>query len=180
MRWRLFWGVCLGLGVLGCEAPSQTLSPTPTAQASSAASESGQSLPVSAIVKLPQTAIELEVARTQEEQAMGLMFRADLADDRGMLFPFDPPQSVNFWMRNVKIPLDMVFLREGRIVAIAANVPPCRQPVCPTYGPSELVDQVIELRGGRAAELDLAVGETLMVQFLENSFNSSTPAIADE
>jgi uncharacterized membrane protein (UPF0127 family) len=115
--------------------------------------------------------IQLEVAETQEQQALGLMFRTEVPDDHGMLFPFDPPREVQFWMRNVSIDLDMVFLRDGKIVAIAENVPPCVTPSCPTYGPREPVDQVIELGGGRAAELGLTVGDEVEVVAVTPSDN---------
>jgi hypothetical protein len=99
---------------------------------------------------------------------MGLMYRTTLADDRGMLFPFEPPQPVSFWMKNVRIPLDMIFLRDGEVKAIAASVPPCTAEPCPTYGPPTAVNQVIELRGGRAAELGLKVGDRVKIKFLDS------------
>jgi hypothetical protein len=123
-----------------------------------------QSLPVSAQVKVADRVIQLEVAETPDQQAKGLMYREQLPDDRGMLFPFEPPRTVSFWMKNVRINLDMVFLRQGQVKAIAANVPPCTAEPCPFYGPREAIDQVIELRGGRAAELGIRVGDRLIVQ----------------
>ncbi|MDY7014675.1 MAG: DUF192 domain-containing protein, partial [Cyanobacteriota bacterium] len=110
--------------------------------------------------------IELEVTQTPQQQALGLMFRDRLPDNRGMLFVFEPAQPVGFWMKNVKIPLDMIFLRDGIVRAIA-SVPPCTSDPCPTYGPEEPIDQVIELRGGRAAELGLKEGDRAIVNFLE-------------
>lgn len=115
--------------------------------------------------------IELEVARTPRQQALGLMYRENLEDDRGMLFPFDTPQPVRFWMKNVRISLDMIFLYEGEVVGIAAEAPPCNTlaQYCPTYSPGEniLVDSVVELRGGRAAELGLTVGDVLDIEYLD-------------
>lgn len=141
------------------------LPPPPTI--SSLPNNSGQMLPISAEAEMAGQRIKLEVAQTPQQQAMGLMFRTSLADDRGMLFPFNPPQPVSFWMKNTLIPLDMVFLRDGVVKAIAANVPPCKQVDCQSYGPEqELIDQVIELRGGRAAELGLKVGDRVSVKFL--------------
>ena len=102
---------------------------------SSSAPKEAQSLPITAAVELGGRTINLEVARTPEEQAIGLMFRESLADDRGMLFPVDPPRPVQLWMKNVDIPLDLLFITEGEIVAIESNVPPCLEEPCPTYGP---------------------------------------------
>lgn len=130
----------------------------------------GQVLPVTAEVELNGQLIGLEVAETPQQQAIGLMAREALADDRGMLFPFEPARPVSFWMKNVLIPLDMVFIREGEIVAIASDVPPCETNPCPTYGPdNQAVDYVMELRGGLAAELDLQKGDAIDITWLEGA-----------
>lgn len=128
----------------------------------------GQILPVSVNTVLgdralaePSQRIGLEVAQTPEEQAIGLMFRTELPDDRGMLFPIAPARNVRFWMRNVQIELDMIFLREGIVQAIIPKVPPCLSDTCPSYGPDVPVDGVIELKGGRAAQLGLKVGDRI-------------------
>ncbi|MCY7383228.1 MAG: DUF192 domain-containing protein [Microcoleus sp. CAN_BIN18] len=128
----------------------------------------GQLLPISVntivgdrALAEPSQRIGLEVAQTPEEQAIGLMFRTELPDDRGMLFPIAPARNVRFWMRNVLIELDMIFLREGIVQAIIPNVPPCFSETCPNYGPDVPVDGVIELKGGRAAQLGLKVGDRI-------------------
>lgn len=119
----------------------------------------GQRLPVSAIAQVGKEQIKLEVARTPQQQVMGLMYREFLPTDRGMLFLFEEVRLARFWMKNVTIPLDMVFLRDNEIQAIIADVPPCTTAPCPTYGPSVMINQVIELPGGRAAELGLKAGD---------------------
>ncbi len=121
----------------------------------------GQLLPVSVNAIIGAGAIGLEVAKTPEEQAIGLMFRTELPDDRGMLFAIAPARNVRFWMRNVQIELDMIFLREGIVQAIIPNVPPCLGDTCPNYGPDVPVDGVIELKGGRAAQLGLKIGDRI-------------------
>lgn len=127
-----------------------------------------QNLPISASAEIDGEVIQLEVAQTPQEQAKGLMYRSPLPDDRGMLFPFNPPRPVQFWMKNTPSPLDMVFLRDGEVQAIVAAAPPCQADPCPTYGPETPVpiDQVLELRSGRAAELGLTVGDRINIQFL--------------
>ncbi|MBE9112881.1 DUF192 domain-containing protein [Nodosilinea sp. LEGE 07298] len=127
----------------------------------------GQQLAVTAVTTLGGEDIFLEVATTPQQQAMGLMYRDPLPDDRGMLFPLGRPRPVSFWMKNVPVPLDMVFVYQGQIAAIAAEVPPCTAEPCPTYGPGgQLIDQVIELRAGRAAELGLAAGDEVVIREL--------------
>lgn len=162
--------VVLSVCLMGCSGALKA-SQEPQAQAPSR----GQNLPISARAIIGNQVIELEVAKTEAEQAIGLMYRESLPDNRGMLFPFNPPRAVGFWMKNVLINLDMIFLRDGEIKAIATNVPPCKQSPCPIYGPGAIkIDQVIELRGGRASELGLKVGDRILVEFLEpvNSYSN--------
>lgn len=179
--------LCLNLGLMGCSEATVATSPTEETESpvlveleEDVAEEGlrGQMLPIGAIATISGAEIQLEVTRTPVQQAMGLMFRPALPDDRGMLFSFDPPRPVSFWMKNVPVDLDMIFLRDGVVMAIAANVPPCSSDPCPTYGPGGLVeiDRAIELRGGRAAELELAVGDRIEIEFLEVEESSSRPA----
>lgn len=100
---------------------------------------------------------KVEVARTESEQARGLMFRESLAPDAGMIFPMDPPRPASFWMKNTIIPLDMIFVRpDGTIARIAADtVPYSLDPV----DSGEPVSAVLEIAGGRAAELGIAEGD---------------------
>jgi uncharacterized membrane protein (UPF0127 family) len=98
----------------------------------------------------------VEVARTPTQQERGLMFVRSLGSDRGMIFPHNPAQDVAFWMKNTLIPLDMVFIRsDGTIVRIATAKPLDETPV-----PSgEPVAAVLEIGGGRAAELGIKTGD---------------------
>jgi uncharacterized membrane protein (UPF0127 family) len=99
----------------------------------------------------------VEIAATPDEQERGLMFRRSVAGDRGMIFPYAPPQQVSFWMKNTLIPLDMVFIRpDGRIARIAANTAPMSLDPVPS---GDIVAAVLELRGGRAAELGIRPGD---------------------
>jgi hypothetical protein len=137
-----------------------------SANASSPIQE-GQILPISARAKIAETKIDLEVAKTPEQQAIGLMFRESLSGDRGMLFPFESERLARFWMKNVSIDLDMIFLRQGKVVHIAHKVPPCRRDPCPVYGPDTFVDTVLELAGGRAEQLGLKVGDRVQIEYLK-------------
>ena len=98
----------------------------------------------------------VEVARTEAQQAQGLMNRESLAPDRGMIFPYDPPVAASFWMKNTLIPLDMIFIRsDGTVARIEANTAPLSlEPVAA----GEVVGAVLELAGGRSAELGITPG----------------------
>ena len=103
--------------------------------------------------------ITVEIAGTPQEQAKGLMFRTELAPNKGMLFPFPTPKRASFWMKNTYIPLDIIYLHsDGKIESIAANAEPTSLTPVLSKGP---VSYVLELAGGRAAELGLKPGDTM-------------------
>jgi hypothetical protein len=112
---------------------------------------------------MPSGAVyRLELARTPEEQAQGLMFRESLPDRAGMLFLFDAAGDHHFWMKNTMIPLDMIWMDEsGKVLYVSANTPPCKADPCPTYGPNAPARQVLEIAGGMAAKESVTVGSTL-------------------
>jgi uncharacterized membrane protein (UPF0127 family) len=98
-------------------------------------------------------ALHVEMALTPEQQSRGLMFREALDDDKGMLFPYNSPQVVSFWMKNTVIPLDMIFIRkEGTIARIAAETEPYS---LEKISSGEPVTAVLEIAGGRAAALGI-------------------------
>lgn len=102
---------------------------------------------------------QVEIARTPDEQAKGLMFRKQLPPLGGMLFPFDPPQVASFWMKNTVIPLDMIFIRpDGTIAHIAANTEPYS--LTPVSS-GQMNSAVLEIAGGRAAELGISENDVV-------------------
>jgi uncharacterized membrane protein (UPF0127 family) len=98
----------------------------------------------------------VQVAATPEEQQQGLMFFRSLGADQGMIFPYDPPQPVSFWMHNTLIPLDMVFIRADGTIARIATAKALDDTPVPAGEP---VAAVLEIRGGRAAELGIRAGD---------------------
>ena len=124
-----------------------------------------QHLPVTAEWCLSaERCIALEVARTPEQQRLGLMQRPELPPLRGMWFPFNRARRARFWMHNTLAPLDMVFLREGRVIHIESDVPVCPGLPCPSYGPTELADGVVELGAGEARRLGIGTGQPSPIQ----------------
>ena len=107
--------------------------------------------------------ISLEVARTPPQQRLGMMQRPALPPLRGMWFPFDRPRRLRFWMYNTMAPLDMVFLRENRVIHIEARVPVCPALPCPSYGPVQLGDSVIELGAGEVERLGISMAQTVRI-----------------
>lgn len=101
--------------------------------------------------------INIEVAETDQEKALGLMFRTSLGDGNGMLFPYAPPQEVAMWMRNTFIPLDMVFIRaDGIVHRIEARTEILSDTTIRSNGQ---VSAVLELAGGAAERFGLKAGD---------------------
>jgi uncharacterized membrane protein (UPF0127 family) len=99
----------------------------------------------------------VEVARSDAEQARGLMFRTVVAKGTGMLFPMTPPREASFWMKNTLIPLDMIFIRpNGTIARIAERTTPESLALVDSGEP---VSAVLELAGGAAAAQGIAAGD---------------------
>ncbi|NNE52078.1 MAG: DUF192 domain-containing protein [Sulfitobacter sp.] len=101
----------------------------------------------------------VEIADDPAEQARGLMFREEMSAGAGMLFVYDRPQRASFWMRNTLIPLDMIFVDEtGVVQRIHQNAIPLDE--TPING-GEAVLAVLEINGGMAARLGIAVGSEM-------------------
>lgn len=103
---------------------------------------------------------QVEIAATRAQQERGLMFRKSLAPDRGMLFTYAKPQRVAYWMKNTLIPLDIIYIApNGRILSIARNARPHDETPLASGG---LVLGVLELAGGRAAQLGILPGDRVL------------------
>lgn len=104
----------------------------------------------------------VEIAATQQALQKGLMFREHLPRDRGMLFIFDQEYPLAFWMKNTRIPLDILYFnREGILVDQKRHVPPCKADPCPTYQSASPAQYVLELNAGEAERLHLENGAKL-------------------
>ena len=100
--------------------------------------------------------ISLEVADTEEKKRVGLMFRTEMKDGHGMLFPYDRAQEITMWMRNTYIPLDMVFIGEdGVVVRVAHNTEPMSEAIISSDWPAL---GVLELKAGAAVRYRIKAG----------------------
>lgn len=108
----------------------------------------------------------VEIADDDATRAQGLMFVDEMADDHGMLFIFPNERPRSFWMKNTRIPLDIIYLdRDLRVVSISTDTPPCRSRTrrCPSYPSEGPAKYVLEINGGLAAELGLEPGARVEV-----------------
>ncbi|WP_454279915.1 DUF192 domain-containing protein [Sphingomonas sp. Marseille-Q8236] len=144
-----------GTGLAGCSKDDAS---------STQAGQKVVTIPVTVTTGQGKHVFLVEPARTTAEQAQGLMYRTDLKPDGGMLFaPYPPegggPRVAEFWMKNTPTSLDILFIRaDGTIARIAENTPPFSEGKIPSGEP---VAAVLELVGGRAAELGISEGDSV-------------------
>ena len=124
-----------------------------------------QHLPLEASWCLPSgDCLQLEVADEPEEQRLGMMQRQALPQGRGMWFPFKSRGRLRFWMHKTLAPLDMLFVDQGKVIAIEAAVPVCSNLPCRSYGPAQDAEGVIEIGAGEAARLGIRVGSEVRIE----------------
>ena len=105
---------------------------------------------------------DVEVARTADEKAFGLMFKRNMPNDRGMIFIWDRPATRQFWMRNTYMSLDILFFdAEGMLLHIAPNAEPLSDTQIPSLAPAQYV---VEVNAGIAAKLGITIGSKLELQ----------------
>jgi uncharacterized membrane protein (UPF0127 family) len=105
----------------------------------------------------------VEIAKTAPQQQMGLSDRKSLPASGGMLFIFPGPQYLSFWMKQMKFPLDMVFIYKGKIAYIARNVPvpPVSDESPPIIQPTISADSVLEINAGLSKKYNFKNGDTV-------------------
>lgn len=112
--------------------------------------------PLVAVTGQGDRRFSIEIADEPSERQAGLMFRRTMADDHGMLFVFEAPQPVGFWMRNTIMPLDLIFIgQDGRIKAIRQGAPYSDAVI----SPDQPVRFVLELKAGTAAKEGIVDGD---------------------
>lgn len=140
----------------------------------------GQALPIATVKTDYSTCLSLtdnqrvyyfasEIAKTPQQHQIGMMYRTALSEHQAMLFVFSQPEKRVFWMKNVQIPLDMLFFdSHGQLQEIKSNVPPCRSETCPTYPTTQANSQyVLEIKGGTAEKHQLHLGALLRQENVE-------------
>jgi len=113
--------------------------------------------------------VGVEVVADQDSRAEGLMYRDQLLPARGMIFFFPEDGVYSFWMKNTRIPLDMIWIdAEKKVVHIKSNVPPCKADPCPSYDPGVKSRYVLEVAGGEAAKRGMKTGDALRFEGMDH------------
>jgi hypothetical protein len=126
----------------------------------------GQELPFHEAI-LGTNTLSIMLARTEEERRIGLMYRPALASGQGMLFCYDAPQEMSFWMKNTRIPLDLVFFSADLKVTewVEGMVPGFGLPesLLPLYSSRGMAQYALELASGSIRALGVKPGQVLGV-----------------
>lgn len=136
----------------------------------------GASAAMVPLAKIGKNVVKLEVAQSRAQIEKGLMFRTSLPEDAGMVFLFHPQRPVRFWMHNCFISLDMLFIKDGKIIQICHDVPPCKAAKssdCPLYPESGEIEvtEVLEVNAGYAAKHGIKEGDEVKFEV--------TPPVSD-
>lgn len=156
LRIAAFW---ILLSACGMSGPSDAPPPPPAVQAAAGPR-----------VILPDGfVVAVEIAADDVTRQQGLMYRDRLPEGTGMLFFFPQSGIYPFWMKNTRIPLDIIWIdEERRVVHLARNVPPCKADPCPSYPPEAPARYVLELSGGEAAKHAVEPGVVLRFEGVED------------
>src|SRR3990167_9519810 len=117
-------------------------------------------------ITIGKNVIRVEVANTADARKKGLSGRSSLDEETGMLFSFDSQNvSPNFWMKDMQIPLDLIWINDGKIVKIDQNAPAPKAGTpdnkLPIFSPGQPVDHVLEVYGGYTLRHDVKVGDSV-------------------
>ena len=113
----------------------------------------------SSFVEIDGKRIFVELADTPKEREEGLMFREELCDDCGMLFVFEEKGRHDFWMKNVVIPLDILFIDKDWLIVDIISAEPCTEDPCEHYLPSEDILYAVEVNKGFVAQHNISQGD---------------------
>lgn len=120
-------------------------------------------------VKINEKEILVEIAETNLEKARGLSGKTNLTSNEGMLFVFPNNTQPSFWMKDMLMPLDLIWIADGKIVHIHKNVPPPTRGQTdtdlPLYRPPQPINYVLEVNGGFSDAFGVKAGDGVEINF---------------
>jgi hypothetical protein len=157
------WSIALSLLATACTADTSTAPAASSKPVASAPALPEAPFPIyfeSTTMTLKEKTFTIEVAKSDEQVERGLMYRDSMPADHGMIFLMDKEAKISFWMKNTRIPLDIVFLdKNGKVLEVQA-----RKPFDETgRGPASPALYVIELNLGVAEKIGLKPGDTVEI-----------------
>lgn len=131
--------------------------------------------PAASEIRIRDARVQLEIADTPAAQRRGLGYRDALAWNHGMLFRYERPRVVSIWMKGMRFDIDIVWLRDGRIVDMHWRAPHEPRDPLPTYVPREISDMVLEVPAGYAEAHGWRVGDEAELKIPTTSLQSEKP-----
>lgn len=110
-------------------------------------------------VEIKGHAFQVELAKTDKEKQVGLSKYKSIPQERGMLFIFDKPEFYSFWMKEMKFPIDIIFINNSRIVTIYQNLPIDNLNI---YSPTSPSDKVLEINANISKKYGFGVGDSVI------------------
>jgi len=115
-------------------------------------------------VKIGDHVVYAEVADSSSEKVRGLMYRSHLNETEGMLFIYDSERNISFWMKNMEIPINMIWLDSNlSVVHIEESVPPCEDDDCPSYAAPSKAMYILEVSANFTSRNDVQVGDQIQL-----------------
>lgn len=106
----------------------------------------------------------VQSAETEAEREKGLMNVEKLDKDKGIIFIFNKEGVYPFWMKNTLIPLDIIWIKNDKVVFIEENAQPCKTFICPQINPKTLASYVLEINGGISKEMKFKIGDEVKIK----------------
>jgi len=111
---------------------------------------------------------QVQIADNLASRTRGLSGRDALAENEGLYFIFQKPDMYGFWMKDMNFPIDIIWIKDGKIVSVTENAKP--EPTkslfsLPIFYPSDPVDRVLEVNGGLAAKYGFSAGDPVTINF---------------
>lgn len=109
------------------------------------------------------------IAKDSKEKEIGLSDKKDLADNEGMLFLFETSDYYSFWMKNMKFPIDIIFIKDDKIINIYENAQPPKSPNddIPIYQPKSPADKVLEINAGLSSKYSFKEGDVVKLENIQ-------------
>ena len=114
-------------------------------------------------VRVGKARWQVEIANNEWSRAKGLSGREFLALDTGLLFIFNWPSRHTFWMRDMKFSLDMIWIRDGKVIDITKNASPLKLTDFKVYSPVEPANMVLEVNAGQADQYGIKTGDEALL-----------------
>ena len=121
-----------------------------------------------AAVQINNKKLNVFVADEEQEQRLGLAVRKKISDEEGMLFTFDKPLMPTFWMKHMKFPIDIIWIKNNQVVEVDRDLAPqpgVENQELKLYKPKSEVDAVLEVNAGWAKKNNLSIGDEVIVKF---------------